>query len=1260
MLGALRILPGPTADSGWALCPPVVLKFDSASYFFNVPEGTSRTMSQRRGPTLGFNNNQGAIFVPATHAEAMGGLHGFLMGIADSAKSGKRTKVKLIGAPNFKHAIAAGRSFNKRSTISLEVVEASFVPPSVQSSSMSHPALTSISDSNSAQTEPVLPYGVQLLHADSLVKVYGVQLHNSAYDFTSVGKEEEASEVPLFADSDAAVNRNNGSLPHPAKRAKLSNDSTDEQPEPRSGTHFPKLKLLDGSLQQHEDSSTTYDPSVDPAPWDTVPAWYAGKLRKPDAARLVDAIIADMYKYRPGAKAFEPEEPRLEAQPTAQSPPRANEEKLTDGKQALQEPVPMGTTPAWLRHRLPPAPLSTRHAPRFPRNRAEAVDSALPPVTLTYIVETPARRGNMDAAKAAAIGVPAGPALGVLAAGRSIELKRPEAWEIMDVTGRKAWLDAQRKAAQVGKGKKQNNKKKETDMKGEQQTPLTEMKVVEFTVTPDMVLEPSQPGSVFIQTYLPSVSYLPSLLGSRAFDRYKQASSTDTSELQGPANVILHCVTAEVLADERYQTWMKSFPPETDHIISSPDFCPNTLNYPSAALAQLRLSKIDDSIFRLPKYSLQPKRSLQSLGDGVLPEHSRALDGDLRIRFAPYIPHDCSDATRDISIPRFDFEHDNLQARDWLASSAENLEVDMDRDSLANTGVSMEADVSATGATPSLADRETVRQRLERARAQVWPKYLEMAARTRSEVQREAATRQPAAAGSILDKVIITPLGTGSATPSKYRNVSGTLISAPDCGNILLDAGESTYGQLCRHFGDKIDNVLRDLKVIFISHIHADHHLGLTRLLNARERLWPPPREEIFIIVNRHNRTALAEHDSFENLGFRSRHVRPIWSSMINIDSEDMTHRSSPQGSDSRKAVADLMKQMNLTQLNTILVTHRTPQCYGIILKHRDGWSVSYSGDTMPCKAMENASKGVTVLIHEATLEDGQEEMAAAKGHSTFGQAIQLAKNANAEHCFLTHFSQRYPKLARLGGDSDQSAGSLGPTVAMAFDLISLPISDLWKMDRYRPAMELLYQADGDAERDKDKDKDRKKDEEKQNERDDETRTEVDEQQNEQKKDTGKPGDRRWKGTRDNGQDGPQQRQQQCEESVIMAEPLVRAQQQSKWLHEVAMDKVMLPGRRILAPTAIVQAPQGNLSRSPHHGDGKALQGQALVHWQQEVQRARQAGKLPRLPYHDNGKPLRGQDLVLWKQETQKAKLQAGPSSRMARKRGSSFICVLL
>lgn len=53
--------------------------------------------------------------------------------------------------------------------------------------------------------------------------------------------------------------------------------------------------------------------------------------------------------------------------------------------------------------------------------------------------------------------------------------------------------------------------------------------------------------------------------------------------------------------------------------------------------------------------------------------------------------------------------------------------------------------------------------------------------------------------------------------------------------SILLECGENTYGQLLRFYGqDKIGNVLKRIKAIFISHHHSDHHIGLVQMIEKR------------------------------------------------------------------------------------------------------------------------------------------------------------------------------------------------------------------------------------------------------------------------------------------------------------------------------------------------------------------------------------------------------------------------------------------
>lgn len=69
-------------------------------------------------------------------------------------------------------------------------------------------------------------------------------------------------------------------------------------------------------------------------------------------------------------------------------------------------------------------------------------------------------------------------------------------------------------------------------------------------------------------------------------------------------------------------------------------------------------------------------------------------------------------------------------------------------------------------------------------------------------------------------------------------SVSSTIVDIPTFGIIILDAGEGTLGQLHRRYGlEKSGEVLSRVKIVFISHMHADHHLGVHQLIKAQRKV---------------------------------------------------------------------------------------------------------------------------------------------------------------------------------------------------------------------------------------------------------------------------------------------------------------------------------------------------------------------------------------------------------------------------------------
>ncbi|WP_031324520.1 MBL fold metallo-hydrolase, partial [Pseudomonas taiwanensis] len=70
-------------------------------------------------------------------------------------------------------------------------------------------------------------------------------------------------------------------------------------------------------------------------------------------------------------------------------------------------------------------------------------------------------------------------------------------------------------------------------------------------------------------------------------------------------------------------------------------------------------------------------------------------------------------------------------------------------------------------------------------------------------------------------------LGTSAGVPTKARNVSGTaVIEASGSHWYLVDCGEGTQHRLLH-----TPLSIRDLRAIFITHVHGDHCFGLPGLL---------------------------------------------------------------------------------------------------------------------------------------------------------------------------------------------------------------------------------------------------------------------------------------------------------------------------------------------------------------------------------------------------------------------------------------------
>ncbi|EDU43499.1 ribonuclease Z, mitochondrial precursor [Pyrenophora tritici-repentis Pt-1C-BFP] len=295
----------------------------------------------------------------------------------------------------------------------------------------------------------------------------------------------------------------------------------------------------------------------------------------------------------------------------------------------------------------------------------------------------------------------------------------------------------------------------------------------------------------------------------------------------------------------------------------------------------------------------------------------------------------------------------------------------------------------------------------------------------------------------------------GSALPSKYRNVSATLVRVPGVGNYLLDCGENTLGQLSRVFShEEFVDVLKNLRMIWISHLHADHHLGTAAVIKAWYQLVhnsvPNPHTlgnstdgidvksyGLSVISHRGMLQWLNEYSSVEDFGYSR--ILPLQltpnekgksSTLSVLNSFEKLESENP--SIHRREFEQLL---GFEDIQSAHVAH----CHGSMAvtftfprspsdpEDVKPLKVSYSGDCRPSYHFGRVGADTTVLIHEATFDDELIGDAKAKKHSTTSEALGVGEKMNAKAVVLTHFSQRYQNIPVLQPVEDEQADNLLP-----------------------------------------------------------------------------------------------------------------------------------------------------------------------------------------------------------------------------------------
>ncbi|KAI1422032.1 hypothetical protein F5Y12DRAFT_656513 [Xylaria sp. FL1777] len=467
------------------------------------------------------------------------------------------------------------------------------------------------------------------------------------------------------------------------------------------------------------------------------------------------------------------------------------------------------------------------------------------------------------------------------------------------------------------------------------------------------------------------------------------------SQIMNGIYVIFWILGRGVVDDTRLQDFMQKMS-SIRHIVTSADTCPNMIAMDATAAQAYKLRCVDSDRFPLPAYSNE--LSLSGTAPACSSRYEIGRVGKT-VQFAPRYEH------QDEKIVPFPDIEKLAQA------------------SFDNSVLKMAAQAKSKIIDPDFLAK------IEKVEADIPNK----------------------------DTEIIT-LGTGSAVPSKYRNVSATLVRVPGYGSYLFDAGENTMGQLRRVFGNELPSVLRDLKVIWISHLHADHHLGTASVIKAwhEETMKSNVSAKLVVASHVHMIDWLREYADVEDFGF-NRLVPMLF-----------PHFKQTRLSGPRVFSAEETEQFGLEAIEGCWVDH----CYGALataFTFPSGLKIAYSGDCRPSDAFVQIGQGATILIHESTFDDELQGDAIAKKHSTISEAIDVGRRMGARRILLTHFSQRYQKIPSMEEDFEIRAdvetddkAKVDEVVLLGFDYMRVKLGEFRKAQAFLPAIQKLLETSSD------------------------------------------------------------------------------------------------------------------------------------------------------------------------------------------------------